>query len=398
MVTDQINSCRDRSSAVAFRVRTPAGITGAKDDSTELLFSTAFEEIARLTGVLRCQRCAAVLRGVDGTVLPLSPIEYGRGTTDGVVGRDRASRSPDTPSLQAPIHDSRGSLLATLEVIQCEADRSEASEKLVRALLESTARAITERWFRLLHRRRWILAAMPRHCPDGYVLFAVDGDQRVVGADGQGRRMLEKSGRRIDHRPGLSVLFRPNPNGFRWRGCRDISTTLLTSSECIPWIALITPPDIGAADSHHDARTMLHARPRKDSLTHSSALSSEQPRPRGLSAGALRRVEQHIDAHLDSPLDIGELAAVAGMSVSHFTRSFNKAVGLTPHRFVIQYRVMKARELLVSTRLPLTEIALTMGFSDQSHFSRRFQELVGVPPGTFRGHIPVLNRDISLSA
>jgi AraC family transcriptional regulator len=47
---------------------------------------------------------------------------------------------------------------------------------------------------------------------------------------------------------------------------------------------------------------------------------------------------------------------------------------------------MRARELLATTNLPLTEIALTTGFSDQSHFSRRFHEIVGIPPGAFRGN------------
>jgi AraC family transcriptional regulator len=83
-------------------------------------------------------------------------------------------------------------------------------------------------------------------------------------------------------------------------------------------------------------------------------------------------------------LDIDELARLIRMSASHFTRSFRKTVGLTPHRYVIQCRVEKARELLTATDLPLIEIALTTGFSDQSHFSRRFQELTGVPPGAYR--------------
>jgi AraC family transcriptional regulator len=104
----------------------------------------------------------------------------------------------------------------------------------------------------------------------------------------------------------------------------------------------------------------------------------------GLLRWALKRVEEYVDANLGSTLDIEELAALVKMSPSHFARSFHKSVGLTPHRYVIQCRVAKARELLATTNLPLIEIALTMGFSDQSHFSRRFQELVGVPPGAYR--------------
>jgi AraC family transcriptional regulator len=73
-----------------------------------------------------------------------------------------------------------------------------------------------------------------------------------------------------------------------------------------------------------------------------------------------------------------------GMSASHFSRSFHKAVGVSPHMYVLQCRVIRAQELLATTQLPLAEIALTSGFSDQSHFSRRFHELIGVPPRKFR--------------
>ena len=99
-------------------------------------------------------------------------------------------------------------------------------------------------------------------------------------------------------------------------------------------------------------------------------------------------IEEYIDTHLDTALELHRLAALVRMSPSHFTRSFHKAFGLTPHRYVIQCRILRARELLASTQLPLTEIALTVGFADQSHFCRRFTEGVGVTPGAFRGSNP----------
>jgi AraC-like DNA-binding protein len=184
----------------------------------------------------------------------------------------------------------------------------------------------------------------------------------------------------------ISALFRPNATLVRRRSYCDVSTTLFASSNGEPWIALITPPDTGAMESHQDPRVLLHIRPRLDSLTHMSSLQSVGRTKRGLSQGALKRIEEHIESHLDSALDVEELAAIVRMSSSHFTRSFHKSVGLTPHRYVIRNRVMRARELLATTKMPLTEIALTTGFSDQSHFSRRFHEIVGIPPGAFRGH------------
>jgi AraC family transcriptional regulator len=99
---------------------------------------------------------------------------------------------------------------------------------------------------------------------------------------------------------------------------------------------------------------------------------------------SFRCVREYVDAHLDSRLNVPVLARVAGMSASQFIRSFAKVVGVPPHRYVVQCRVTRARNLLTTTRLPLTEIALTSGFADQSHFSRRFHEFVGMPPRAFR--------------
>jgi AraC-like DNA-binding protein len=343
---------------------------------TAQLLGSAHEDIARLTDILSGLRCIAVVRGIDGVV---SPLNEAAASIDGYG-------TADAPALSAPIYDAQGRPLAALEVIPGEMDRSDSSDRLLRALIESAARAITERWFRLQHRRQWIVAAMRRNAAATSMVIAVDHDQRLVGADRKARELLDARGWRFDQNPGLAALFQSSPHLFRRRSGRDISTTLLASGDCEPWIGIITPPDIGASEPYHDGRAALHARPRLDLLTHSGAAPSQARRQRGLSHIALKRIEEYVDAHLDSALDIDELAALVRMSSSHFTRSFQKSVGLTPHKYVIQYRVMKARELLATTDLPLTQIALTMGFSDQSHFSRRFHELVGLPPGAFRGH------------
>jgi AraC family transcriptional regulator len=95
-------------------------------------------------------------------------------------------------------------------------------------------------------------------------------------------------------------------------------------------------------------------------------------------------VREYVDAHLSSKLDVHALARVVGLSASQFSRVFQKAVGVSPHRYVVQCRVRRARELLATTQLSLTDIALTSGFADHSHFSRRFHEFMGVPPREFR--------------
>ena len=126
---------------------------------------------------------------------------------------------------------------------------------------------------------------------------------------------------------------------------------------------------------------------RLDASIGSSVAGAAQTRT--ASAGRLerqtfRRVRAYVEAHLDSRLDVYALARLVGLSPSQFSRLFQKAVGVSPHRYVVQCRVTRARELLATTRLSLTEIALTIGFADHSHFSRRFHEFTGVPPREFR--------------
>jgi AraC-like DNA-binding protein len=344
------------------------------ESATARLLSSAHEDIARLTDVLRHQECSAALRGVDGIALPIDTSE------SAASGKLRSA----APALAAAIHDVEGRAFASLELAAGELGHSDSSEKLLRALIESTARSMTERWFRLAHRRNWIVAAIRRNSPHSSVLLAVDRDQMVVAADKNAREFLVQQGRRFEKRLPLTAFFRYAPALLRRRGYGDRSITLLGSSDVEPWTALVTAPDFVAVAPDHDARAMLHVRPRWDCLTRLLSMGPNAEEPRGLSRSALKRVEEYVDANLDSALDIDELATLVRMSPSHFTRSFNRSVGLTPHRYVIQCRVAKARELLTTTDLALTEIALNIGFSDQSHFSRRFQEFVGVPPGAYR--------------
>jgi len=63
---------------------------------------------------------------------------------------------------------------------------------------------------------------------------------------------------------------------------------------------------------------------------------------------------------------------------------FKQTVGISPHRYVLQCRVEFARELIAGTDMPVSEIAIVTGFSDQSHYTRWFREIVGVTPGSYR--------------
>ena len=121
-----------------------------------------------------------------------------------------------------------------------------------------------------------------------------------------------------------------------------------------------------------------------------AAPATVQVRPRirgGLPPGALRRVCEYIEAHLEENISLQVLAGIAEKSKHHFARAFKQSTGLTPHGYLVQKRVRRVQELLTRTDLSLSEISLVAGFSDQSHCARRFREHVGVTPGSYRWSI-----------
>ena len=94
----------------------------------------------------------------------------------------------------------------------------------------------------------------------------------------------------------------------------------------------------------------------------------------------MRRVTELIENGLGGELRLPALARQCGLSTSHFSRSFKKSFGVPVHRFVIERRVERAKLLMKTSTMPLTEIALQSGFSDQASFCRTFGALVGTPP------------------
>jgi AraC family transcriptional regulator len=129
---------------------------------------------------------------------------------------------------------------------------------------------------------------------------------------------------------------------------------------------------------------LLHTRPRSEVTRQWEYAIPKEEATSGLRRQRLRQVQEYIDAHLDCALPTSELAARAGLSVSHFCRSFARSVGMTPHDYVLKRRVLRAQQLLMDSELSMVEIAISTGFSDQSHFSRRFRERLGLPPKAFR--------------
>lgn len=98
----------------------------------------------------------------------------------------------------------------------------------------------------------------------------------------------------------------------------------------------------------------------------------------------LRRLTAFIDANLDRPLQVAELAAEVGLSRAHFTRAFQSAVGLTPHRFVLARRLEEVRAALERTSHDLSTLAARYGFSSHAHMSSAFRAAFGATPSSYR--------------
>jgi AraC-like DNA-binding protein len=98
----------------------------------------------------------------------------------------------------------------------------------------------------------------------------------------------------------------------------------------------------------------------------------------------LRRVVDYIEAHISEAISLADLAAAAGLSRTHFAAQFRLATSCKPHDFILLQRIEAAERLLLQTSRSLLDIALTVGFQTQAHFSTVFKRFVGETPGRWR--------------
>jgi AraC-like DNA-binding protein len=103
-----------------------------------------------------------------------------------------------------------------------------------------------------------------------------------------------------------------------------------------------------------------------------------------LLAWQARKVRDHIDAHITGPVPVADLCAIIQRSETHFSRSFKRTFGVSPHGFVIQRRLELAIRLMLESDICLSDIALQCGFTDQAHLCKHFRHAMGQPPGAWR--------------
>jgi transcriptional regulator GlxA family with amidase domain len=99
---------------------------------------------------------------------------------------------------------------------------------------------------------------------------------------------------------------------------------------------------------------------------------------------SIQRVRSYLDEHYADNVSLEHLAAIAQLSPFHLLRSFRNHVNLPPHAYQMQVRIMRARQML-RTGMPCVDTALAVGFADQSHFTKHFKRIMGVPPGLYQG-------------
>ena len=148
--------------------------------------------------------------------------------------------------------------------------------------------------------------------------------------------------------------------------------TLGNDTQCAEALRLvIATGELGARTEGREARATVR-------------VHANDRRIQALQGWRLKRVLDYIDVHLPSRITLFDLAAVAGLSRMHFASQFREATGLRPHEFLLRRRVQRAEELMKDTAMTVLEIALTVGFQTQAHFTTVFKRFTGCTPRRWR--------------
>lgn len=114
------------------------------------------------------------------------------------------------------------------------------------------------------------------------------------------------------------------------------------------------------------------------------AAPSERPKVTALARWRLKRAIDYVEARLAEPVRLAGVASATGLTRMHFAAQFRAATGLRPHEYLLRRRIERAQEMLVGTRMSVVDVALSVGFQTQSHFTSVFKRFVGQPPCAWR--------------
>jgi AraC family transcriptional regulator len=129
---------------------------------------------------------------------------------------------------------------------------------------------------------------------------------------------------------------------------------------------------------------LLHAMNCHFVFSYGGVAMSTPPFRGGLSVWQTRRATEFLVAHLDGDITLQQIAEQCELSVSHFTRAFKKTFRMSPYKWLTELRVERAKDLMMTSRLPLVAIAARCGFTDQAALNHFFKRRYGVTPGVWR--------------
>jgi AraC-like DNA-binding protein/PAS domain-containing protein len=300
-------------------------------------------------------------------------------------GQHFRSRHTQLSCAGAPIFDPHGQLTGVLDVSRVDREGDNRPFPLVLGTTIVSARAIEERMFREHFCYAWTIAAAPSDDYGAALLLAVDNDHRILGADRVAREAFALSDKKLTDGVHLSMLFEYDPLLFRRHNGQDIPLRLMgVGVDRRSWCGLLTPPLSRSSVAPRWAEAVLHSRPRISTLGHLPIAESPARSRGGLPPGLTRRICDYIESNLGQKIGLAALAAMSGLSTFHFARAFHQSMGIPPHSYVLRRRLEQVKHMLRETQLPLSEIALATGFSDQSHLARHFHRLTGVSPSVAR--------------
>lgn len=186
--------------------------------------------------------------------------------------------------------------------------------------------------------------------------------------------------------PSLLIADAAEQIGYRTSSQVELRNVFETRDPVISRVALVLldeldrKPHPAQALIVDQASTLLAAHVLRSYNAFDVAERTDMP---SLGAVEITRLIAFIEDNIDRTIGLAELAALVNVDRFHFTRLFKRATGMTASSFVEQRRVRRAQALILETDIPLSEIALMVGFADQSHFTRRFHRHVGCTPGAF---------------
>ena len=294
------------------------------------------------------------------------------------AGQHFRSRHTQLSCAGAPVFGPHGELVAVLDVSRVASGEDQGLLPLVLDMVTAAARAIEERLFREHFRHAWIIAAVHSD-NDPALLVAVDEHQWMLGADRIARDILGLDNHKLGSGVPLSAAFEFDRSIFRQTGERDIPVRVMRGGDGASWYALFTPP-LSKFRMANWAELILHTRPRISTLGHPGVVEPLAPSRGGLPPVVTQRICEYIESHLEQKIGLEGLAAMAGLSTHHFARAFNQSMGIPPHSYLLSRRLERAERMLRETQLPLSEIAASTGFSDQSHLARHFRRRTGMSP------------------